>query len=84
MRTYQVIVGNIGTVYTGTEEKNAVSIFQVYVHHSKQLSGRAAGEDVWILLRGEGEVYREYVGYNRQAIEIEERFKREDEQSAHQ
>jgi hypothetical protein len=84
MTTYQVIVGNIGTVYKGTKVNHANSVFELYVHLSKQSVGRAAGEDVWILVTGEGVIEREYTGYIRQEFDIEARFRREDELSAHE
>ncbi len=57
---YQVIVGNIGTVYEGDDEFEAYATFQMYRIDSKYSRGRAAGESVTLL--ADGEVVKEYVG----------------------
>lgn len=58
--TYQVIVGNIGTVYGGTDKEDAESNFNVYVEQSKSRSGRVGGEQVTLLK--DGELAKEYTG----------------------
>lgn len=58
---YQVLVGNIGTVYEGNKFFEANKVYNDYVRLSKQKFGRAAGEDVtW--LKGEY-IYREHAGW---------------------
>jgi hypothetical protein len=61
--TYEVIVGNIGTVYSGTSEDAALSDFYIYRHKSKQDVGRASGEDVTLMRNGEP--WKEYSSDNR-------------------
>ena len=46
MKEYQLIVGNIGTVYTGTNLFEAKQQFYSYRRDSINESGRAAGESV--------------------------------------
>lgn len=60
MAQYQVIVGNIGTVYDGTSRKVAVNTYDEYVKQSTRGIGRAAGESV--LLMADGEPEQEHVG----------------------
>ncbi len=55
---YQAIVGNIGTVYHGGELKEALTAFGEYRRQSKTGYGRAAGEDVCVMDRGE--LWKEY------------------------
>ena len=62
MRNYQVIVGNIGKVYDGSNEFSACQTYDEYVILSEQSSGRASGEDVALLLNDK--IVREHVGYN--------------------
>jgi hypothetical protein len=57
---YEVIVGNIGTVYSGNNGQAAQNYFKAYVANSKCDSGRAAGESVTLLAGGE--IAREYAG----------------------
>lgn len=59
---YDVIVGNIGTVYRGYDEQDALSTFNTYVEQSSGKMGpcRAEGEDVTLMK--DGEIEREYVG----------------------
>lgn len=61
MDKYQVIVGNIGTVYSGGNYRQASRKFTTYVEQSKERYGRAAGENVTFLC--DGEIEREHVGY---------------------
>jgi hypothetical protein len=44
--TYQVVVGNVGTVYDGANKRKAEKEFAAYVAISKTGNGRAGGEDV--------------------------------------
>jgi hypothetical protein len=48
----QVIVGNVGTVYEGDDEKAARRMFEDYLWLSQQNSGRAAGESVAMIEGG--------------------------------
>lgn len=59
-RFYEVVVGNVGTVYRGSNRRHAEREFRDYVHQSKHAMGRADGESVTIF--ADGEVVREYVG----------------------
>lgn len=55
---WQVIVGNVGTVYDGPSRRDAYATFNSYRADSKSGRGRAAGEPV-TLMRG-GDVFREH------------------------
>ena len=57
---YEVVVGNIGYVYSGSDSKQANRIFREYRELSKTNYGRAAGESVTLFHKGE--IAREYVG----------------------
>ena len=59
MPNYEVVVGNIGTVYDGPHGTTARAAFREYVHASKQARGRAAGEQVTMF--EDGEPVKEYV-----------------------
>ena len=50
---FEVIVGNIGTVYSGTSLKQALVDFSEYKTQSKNEYGRAAGEDVFLMHNNE-------------------------------
>ena len=60
MATYDVIVGNIGTVRSEVSLMEARSVYRDYVHKSKAGEGRAAGESVTILNHETGEPDAEY------------------------
>ncbi len=45
-KNYEVVVGNIGTVYRGNSLREASRCHSEYVKQSKMSSGRASGEDV--------------------------------------
>jgi hypothetical protein len=60
MRNYQVIVGNIGTVYDGGSEYIACQTFDEYARFSQEKNGRAAGESV-VLMMGD-RILREVEG----------------------
>ncbi len=51
--TYQVIVGNIGTVYDGDNGFDARRTFMSYVKDSGAKYGRASGEPVTLMRDGE-------------------------------
>lgn len=53
MPEYEIIVGNIGRVYTTTNHHLAQQEFECWVHASKQEFGRAAGEQVTLFENGE-------------------------------
>ncbi len=55
MTNYQVIVGNIGTVYDGDSKQEAYKVYSDYVHQSKYCKGRPSGESVTIMVDGEPE-----------------------------
>lgn len=55
---HQIIVGNVGTVYQGTSQKNAYETYQEYVEQSKSKLGRAGDEEVtWMR---DDDIYLEY------------------------
>ena len=56
MGTYQVIVGNIGTVYDGDNESDAAEIYADYVRASLNGEGRAAHESITMMCNDE-EIY---------------------------
>ena len=58
--TYEVVVGNIGTVYSGGIHAVADEKFSEYVRQSKTGNGRAGGEDVTILKNGD--IFAEFIG----------------------
>jgi hypothetical protein len=57
---YEVIVGNIGTVYSGASKAEAEKTYRTYVQQSKAGYGRASGEDVTLMV--DGEIAREHYG----------------------
>ena len=58
--TYQVVVGNIGTVYEGISVIESYRTFHDYVRISKEGVGRAGGESVTRFR--DGEIINEHVG----------------------
>jgi hypothetical protein len=58
--TYQVVVGNIGTVYSGHSLKTASRDFETYRAQSESGRGRAGDEDVCIMR--DGDIIREHIG----------------------
>ena len=60
MATYEVIVGNVGRVWEGTNVRDARFCARQYVDYSKRNTGRAAGESV--VLMKDGEILEEYRG----------------------
>ena len=65
---YEVIVGNIGRIYHGSNWKEANAAFKAYVLRSTLLLGRAYGEDVTMLK--DGEFVSEYIGKIRRKEEL--------------
>lgn len=59
---FEVIVGNVGTVYHGDDIEKARTIAATYIELSRGDSGRAAGESVTTLR--DGAVIAEYIGRN--------------------
>jgi hypothetical protein len=53
MAKYEVIVGNIGTVYSGDDETEAHKTYDEYREQSQEGYGRAVGEPVTLLEDGE-------------------------------
>ena len=49
---FEVIVGNVGTVYVGNNYMKASSKFQTYIKQSKNKIGRAGGEPVVLMHKG--------------------------------
>ncbi len=58
MHKYEVIVGNIGTVYAGKSKDEAETKFDTYMVLSQSGCGRVSGEPVTMLK--DGEIYQEY------------------------
>jgi hypothetical protein len=57
---YFVVVGNIGTVYSGKRRKDARQVFETYKAQSESGRGRAGDEDVCIM--HDGDIILEYIG----------------------
>ena len=57
---YEVIVGNVGSVYAGPDKREAELRYNTYVDRSKSDRGRCAGEPVTLMC--DGEISREYEG----------------------
>lgn len=57
---YEVIVGNVGTIYDGGSYREALKRFKTYVEISKSGSGRAGNEDVTLMR--DGEIIKEHFG----------------------
>jgi len=53
IRNYEVVVGNIGRVWNGTDEARACACFDDYREQSRRGIGRAAGESVILFADGE-------------------------------
>ena len=64
MAKYQVIVSNVGTVYSGDNAENANRDFSECEELSKTNYGRFAGESVTMFI--DGEPMREFTGTNEQ------------------
>ena len=64
MRVYEVIVGNVGSVYHGNNRAEAIKTYRSYVRSSRELVGaRCYGEDVILLV--DGEIEQEHTGHLR-------------------
>lgn len=50
---YEVVCGNIGSVYSGTRKSEALKTFQTYKGHSETAYGRAANEEVTLFTDSE-------------------------------
>ena len=59
MNKYQVVVGNVGTVYDGNNLEEAKREFSDYVGFSNEKHGRCSGEEVTLFEDGE-QKYRFY------------------------
>lgn len=57
---WEVIVSNIGKVYSGNDPRKAKETYDYYIELSQDPRGRAGGEDV--VLMHNGEIYDEYFG----------------------
>ena len=57
---WEVIVGNVGSVYVGNSKREAQRTYNRYVASSQTEVGRAGGEDVVLMCNGD--ISREYVG----------------------
>ncbi len=60
MAQWEVIVGNIGKVWSGTNGFIANRTYGLYIRHSKNGDGRAAGEPVTLFR--DNEIRKEYTG----------------------
>ena len=62
MSIYEVIVGNVGSVYHGRSRTTALATYESYVEISKEHVGaRCYGEDVTLLV--DGEIEQEHMGH---------------------
>ena len=62
MSFYEVIVGNVGSVYHGKSRITAIASYESYVEISKEHVGaRCFGEDVTLL--ADGEIEQEHTGH---------------------
>ena len=59
-RNYEVVVGNIGTVYSGANRNAARKVYAIYIQESRGKYGRASGEPVTLIQ--DGEIIAEYAG----------------------
>jgi len=72
---YEVIVGNIGSVYCGNRAKEAVTHFEEYKRQSIAGFGRAGGESIVILVDSQ-DIYKEFIGtMDREVEDIDEEDK---------
>ena len=61
-REFEVIVGNIETVYTGIDKDAAFANFNEHCEQSQSGRGRAGGEDVTVMY--DGKPIKQYYGCN--------------------
>ena len=66
MAKYEIVVGNIGSVYTGNNYHNAKQEYEGWVNISREQYGRAAGEDVTLF--EDWEPIMEHIGHNSSCI----------------
>ena len=64
---YSVVVGNIGTVWSGDERETAEAYFTDYALQSRTLEGRAGGESV--VLFCDDSILREQSAKERRSID---------------
>lgn len=57
---WETIIGNIGTIYSGTNGFQAIKEYNQGIRLSKGNCSRASGEPVTLLKNGE--IYKEYLG----------------------
>lgn len=62
MAQFEVIVGNIGTVYSGNSLKEVLKARSTYIKQSKSNYGKASGESVTVFKNSE--LWSEFVGLN--------------------
>ena len=60
MTTWTTIVGNVGTVYEGTNGFTAKQLYEYWVRLSKGSQGRASGEPVTLLR--DDEIHKQHDG----------------------
>jgi hypothetical protein len=61
MSKYQVVVGNVGTIYDGNRKREALTLYKSNVSLSVHGYGRHKGEAVTLLV--DGEIDKEHEGY---------------------
>jgi hypothetical protein len=61
--TYEVVVGNIGTVYKGKAKRLALKDYTNYIGQSQSGGGKAAGEPVTLL--ADDDIIKEYLPQGR-------------------
>jgi len=65
MPRFEVVVGNVGSVFFGESEKDADEMFESYVEASRDMAGaRCFGEDVTLFV--DGEIEQEHFGHLRE------------------
>jgi hypothetical protein len=65
MSTYEVIVGNVGSVHFGKRRAEAIKRYKSYVESSKAIAeARCFGENVTLLV--DREIDKEHVGHLRE------------------
>jgi len=55
MTGYEVIVGNVGSVYEGSDPKEANEIYDHYIEYRDVVGARCHGEAVVLMVNGEPE-----------------------------
>jgi hypothetical protein len=70
MDTFQVVVGNLGTVYSGDNREEAVERYFAYCDQADLPWGRASGEPVTLL--SYGDVEWEKAGKSDEVVEYDE------------